>query len=197
MAEKDDAQESKAAESNAPKKGKKKLVIIAAAAILILAGAGVPMFMMGGDKEEGELHEEEDHKTEHEPHLVTAAPDVFVVNLSETGAFLKVKMLLEFDEGPLKTIEEELIKKGVMHAEGAGGHGSDGSKSTLSGYMKFREPMIRDSVIKILSSRRANDVLSLTGKEKLKEEILEGINEALAMDESPVQAVYFQEFIIQ
>jgi flagellar basal body-associated protein FliL len=40
-------------------------------------------------------------------------------------------------------------------------------------------------------------VLTADGKERLKEELLETINEAIALDEAPVQQIYFAEFIIQ
>ena len=63
--------------------------------------------------------------------------------------------------------------------------------------MKTREPMLRDAVIKILSQKKSSEVLSIDGKEKLKEELIEAINESIALEEGPVQQVYFTEFIIQ
>ena len=63
--------------------------------------------------------------------------------------------------------------------------------------MQAREPMMRDAVIRVLSSKKAVDVLSPEGKEKLKEELVEAINEAIGLEEGPVVNVYFTEFIIQ
>lgn len=178
----------------APKaKSKKKLFIIVGALVVLVAGAGIPLFLMGGDeKAEGEVAHEETHA---EPHLEVVPMDVFIVNLSQHTAFIKTKLLLEYDAELVHKHEEELAKSGHPIAVEAGGHG--GGEAGLSGYLKVREPMIRDAVIRVLSSRRPEEVLSVDGKERLKEELLETINEAIALDEPPVQSIYFAEFIIQ
>jgi flagellar basal body-associated protein FliL len=49
----------------------------------------------------------------------------------------------------------------------------------------------------VLSSKKAEDVLTSDGKERLKEELIEGLNEAVALEEPPLTAVFFTEFIIQ
>lgn len=184
-----------AAEAVAPKKSKKKLFIIVGAVLVLILGAGVPMFLMGGGEKEGEEGADAHHEEHTEKHLSTAALDTFIVNLSETGAFLKVKMLLEFDEAPLKKAEEELAKHGAGGGEG-GGHGGGGA-SGLPGYLGHREPMIRDAIIRVLATKKSTEVLSSDGKEHLKEQIIEAVNEAVSLEEAPVQQVYFTEFIIQ
>ena len=63
--------------------------------------------------------------------------------------------------------------------------------------MAARETQIRDVIIRILSSKHADDLLTQDGKERLKEELLEGINEAVGLEEPAVTGVYFTEFIIQ
>ncbi len=63
--------------------------------------------------------------------------------------------------------------------------------------MAGREPMIRDAIIRVLSSKTTDDLLNTEGKERLKEELIEAINEAIALDEGPAVGVYFTEFIIQ
>ena len=183
------------ADAAAKPKGKKKLFIIIGAVVLLVAAAGVPLMLMGGSKEAKEG--EEAHVEEHEEkHIETVGLDTFIVNLSENGAFLKVKMLMEYDHSIIHKAEEELAKKGGGEAEGGGGHGG-GKEGGLSGYLKHREPMIRDTVIRILSSKRPTEMLSRDGKDKLKEELIEGLNEAIALEEGPVQGIYFTEFIIQ
>ncbi|NDC39409.1 MAG: hypothetical protein EBZ48_15445, partial [Proteobacteria bacterium] len=134
-------------------------------------------------------HEEEHHPKE----LATLALETVIVNLSESGAFIKIRMSFEYDPEPIHKKEEEMAKKG--HG-GGGGHGK-AKEGELSGYFKEREPMLKDALIKVLSSKRSTEVLSLDGKERLKEELVEAANEALALEESPMQGVYFAEFIIQ
>jgi flagellar protein FliL len=57
--------------------------------------------------------------------------------------------------------------------------------------------MIKGAIIAVLSSKKASELLTRTGKETLKDELIEAINEALGLDESPVVNIYFKEFIIQ
>jgi flagellar FliL protein len=174
-------------------KSKKKLFIIVGALVVVLAGAGVPMFLMGGEPpKEGEEVVHEEHV---ESHLEVVPMEVFIVNLSQHTAFIKTRLLLEYDAAIVHKKEEELAKAG--HAVGGDAKGGHGPAEGLSGYLKVREPMIRDSVIRVLSSRKPEEVLTADGKERLKEELLETINEAIALDEAPVQQIYFAEFIIQ
>jgi flagellar FliL protein len=175
----------------APKKGGKKLFLIIGAAVAVLAAAGVPIFVLGGQKpaEGHEVQEEEQHGKE----LASLPLETIIVNLSESSAFIKIGMSFEYDTGPITKAEEELAKKG--HGGGGGGHGKE--EGGLSGYFKEREPMLKDALIKVLSSKRSTEVLSMDGKERLKEELIEAANEALALEDSPIQGVYFSEFIIQ
>jgi flagellar FliL protein len=174
----------------APKKSKKKLLIIVGAVVALVVAAGVPLFVLGGQKPaDGKEVKEEEH---HPKELATLPLDTIIVNLSESGAFIKIRMSFEYDAEPIKKAEEQLAKKG-----GGGGEAKEGEKGGLTGYFKEREPMLKDSLIRVLSSKRSTEVLSLDGKERLKEELIEAANEALALEESPIQGVYFAEFIIQ
>jgi flagellar FliL protein len=183
----------------APKKKSKKVLFIGLGVVLLIAGAGVPMFLMGGAPEEtAEAHEEEHH--EEEKHLETADLGSFVVNLSEATSFLKAHLLVEFDN----TVVEKQMKphaEGEEHAaeEGGGGHGG-GEKpgaAPLPEFMAKREIQIKDTILKVLSSKKSDDVLTPDGKERLKDELIEGLNEAVGLEEPPLTAVYFTEFIIQ
>jgi flagellar FliL protein len=183
----------------APKKKSKKVLFIGLGVVLLIAGAGVPMFLMGGAPEEtAEAPEEEHH--EEEKHLETADLGSFVVNLSEATSFLKAHLLVEFDN----TVVEKQMKphaEGEEHAaeEGGGGHGG-GEKpgaAPLPEFMAKREIQIKDTILKVLSSKKSDDVLTPDGKERLKDELIEGLNEAVGLEEPPLTAVYFTEFIIQ
>jgi hypothetical protein len=118
-----------------------------------------------------------------------------VVNLSESSSFVKVTILVEYD----KTILEKfaLGGEGGGHGGGAGGGGGEEKPNAIPPEMMDRDPVIRDAIIRVLSGKRAADVLSASGKEILKEELMEAINEAMGMEEPPIVAVYFTEFIVQ
>ena len=170
--------------------GKKKLIIIAVVALLAVGGAAFA-FLGGSKPPEGENAEEIEEKKEYK----IAELDTFIVNLSESTSFLKVKMLIEYDPATMV--------QGEGGAEGGGGHGGGGAggggdeKPELPPMLKARLPMIRDAVIRVISGKRSTDVLTVTGKETLKQELIEAINEATGLDEPPVVNVYFTEFIIQ
>lgn len=171
-------------EAAAPKpKSKKKLIIIVAAVLLLAGGGGAFAFMGGGAKpeEEAEHTQEEDKK-----HLQSVTLDTVIVNLSENASFLKVKMTMEYDPEILAT---------ALHAAGEGGH--EGPESKLPPGLAEKESMIRDSIIRVLSAKTAAEVLSVDGKEAIKEELIEAVNEAVGLDEGPVINVYFSEFIVQ
>jgi flagellar FliL protein len=176
----------------APKKSKKKLFIILGV-VLLLVGAGVPAALMLTASEEPK--EENAEPVELEPVLETYQLDPIIVNLSESTSFLKVTLVIEYDLNILNAAggTEEGGGHGYGGAGGGGGDKPAGPPVAISSKMHH----IKDAVIRVLSSKTATDVLSPDGKESLKEELLEAINDATGLDEAAVVSVYFLEFIIQ
>lgn len=192
MSEKPEAEAGK--ETAPPKKSKKKLILIVVALLVIVGGVGVPMVLMkGGDAKTGEAEE----AVEEPPKLKLAELGVFIVNLMETSAFLKVNIKIEYDAGLLERLSAE---GGEGGGEGHGGGysgGGEGGDGGLPSRLKEREAVIRDAIIRVLSAKKTEDVLSVEGKEQLKEEILEGLNDATGFDQPIITNVYFSEFIVQ
>ncbi len=93
--------------------------------------------------------------------------DQFLVNLlSESGSrFLKTTLNLELSE---QTLSPEIDKK---------------------------KPLIRDIIIRTLSSKTYEDVSTSKGKERLKDELVTKINEILR--DGYIKNVYFTDFIVQ
>ena len=193
MAVAEENEKEEKAEEAPKKKGKGKLIIIIVAVVLLAAiGGGAALFLGGGQKPAEGGEGEEQHK---EVAYQTARLDTFIVNLSESSAFIKVTLLIEYD--PSVFVRAAGHGKGGGHASGEGGSGGEKAEGGLPPQMKEREPMIKDAIIRILSSKTTQEVLTVEGKEKLKEELIEGINEAIGLEEGPVVNVYFIEFIIQ
>lgn len=156
--------------------GKKKLIIIIIVVVLVLVLGGVgAFFALGGSKGEGEEGGEEEAEAEAEANGEEGAAgelpgaifplEVFIVNLSVKGSFLKTSIQLEFVEPmPPPSLENDI-------------------------------PRIRDAIIRVLSSKTAADLLGSEGKETLREEVKEVVNDTLGADD--VSQIYFTEFIIQ
>ncbi len=165
----------------APKKSKKKLfIILGVVLVLVLGGVGAFFALSGGKKaaagEEGEEggeehgsgggeHGEGGHGEKGDLPGAIIPLDPFIVNLQVKGSFLKTTIQLEFGEPAQPHTFENDL------------------------------PKVRDSIIRLLSAKSAQDILSAEGKEKLREEVKEGVNNALGSED--VVNVYFTEFIVQ
>ena len=93
--------------------------------------------------------------------------DQFIVNLlSESGSrYLKTKVDLEL------------------------------SADTLTPEIDKKKPLIRDIVVSTLSSKTYEEVSTQKGKNRLKDEIVDRLNEVLA--DGHIKNIYFTDFVVQ
>lgn len=179
------SKDAKPAEGEAPpKKSKKLLIIVAAAVVLLIVAGGAAFFLLGSKADHGDDDEEvatEKAKPAKKKKGEKTAPpayiglDPFTVNLlSEQGEqFLQVTLSLEVEDA----------------------HAGDA--------LKLYTPKLRNSVMLLLSGKKAAELLSMEGKEKLAAEIRDRINEIIEppakgkKPEGPVKEVLFTSFIIQ
>jgi flagellar protein FliL len=107
-----------------------------------------------------------------------------IVNLADPGVsrYLKTTVVLEMADTSGKPLPrgEEYKKKQDELVKG----------------MKAHAPIVEDKVTTMLSAKTAAELMTLEGKQRLKEELKAGLNRALAGNEE-VLAVYFSDFIIQ
>ena len=68
-----------------------------------------------------------------------------------------------------------------------------GGKEQLEELQK-REPQLRDLIISSVSTRTRLDLLTEKGKEKLRREVINKINESF---EKPVKTLYFTDFLVE
>ncbi len=115
----------------------------------------------------------------------------FILNLSDprTKRYLKVSVAVELT----KTQSDAEASKGTK--SGHGGEAADPMKAIEAEMSQFK-PAIRDSVISTLSSKTADELSSIAGKEMAKEQIKEAVNSIFA-GEREVLRVSFGNFIIQ
>lgn len=186
--------EEKAPEGEEKKKsGNMLLIIIIVVLVLILVIGGVIFALMSGNHDaeatsEGSAHQEASaHDAEAPAEGEHAAPahggsqgegslaevgimfplDLFTVNLlSESGRrYLKVEMNLEL-EG------EELALE-----------------------LETKKPVLRDVIIRILSGKSLEEISTIKGKETLKEEIVNDLNQRVK--DGKIKNVYFTDFVVQ
>ena len=158
-----------------PAKGKSKVLLIVII-VLLLALIGVGGFLVYSNFIKAEAPAAEGGKSavqeaqeQYDPlklgEMVAFEP--FIVNLSgdEGKRFLKVTMQVELNN---PKVADELAN---------------------------RMPQVKDMVITVLSSKTVDDILTVEGKFKLKEQILTRINSRIKT--GVVKNVYFVEFVIQ
>ncbi len=185
MADEDDAKEEKPAAKGGLLANKKMLIIIVA--VVVLVGGGAAFFLLkggGGDevadggkdvkaakhetakkKSGGHGGAESEGAASEGPTVLLLKP--FIVNLQDQsgGRYLKLTLNLELT--------------------------SPESAESL----KVNDPKIRDSIIILLSSKSYADIGTVEGKYKLRDEIVNRINQFLP--DNSVKTAYFTEFVIQ
>jgi len=184
------AKEETTEEESAPKEKKSSnllmIVIIAVLILIIVIGAVVAVLLMSGDDEtvdatstqqtQEKTVSKQNHRssssimddTRKLDQIGTLYPlDTFTVNLkSDSGRrYLKVTMSLELEGKELST---ELDSKA---------------------------PVLRDRIIRILSSKTLEEISSKKGKQKVSEQIMDTLNAMLT--DGRIKGIYFTEFVIQ
>lgn len=159
----------------APKKGKLGLIIVLVVLLLALGGGGFFAYQKFFKPQPAEDATDSKEKKIKEGEAEEAAPELgimyslepFIVNLTGTEGkrFLKVTITLELSAPEIHQEVKENLQK------------------------------ITDSIIILLSSKTFEDVYSLQGKFKLKDEITTRVNRFLVLGH--VVDTYFTEFVIQ
>ncbi|WP_461831581.1 flagellar basal body-associated FliL family protein [Aquifex sp.] len=146
--------------------GKKKLILFLLLFIILLAVAGGGAYFF--------LFAKKDKKEEKAPRV--APPEVgimyklepaFIVNLADPEATVYARISITLEVANQQVLQE-------VHK---------------------KEPVIRDAIIEIVSSKTSSELRTPEGREELKLEILKRINTILS--KGGVRNVYFTEFVIQ
>lgn len=163
-------EEAAAAGEEAPKKGKGKLLIIIAAVVaVVLIGGGVAAWLLLSKPDAEEGAKQEEHAEEEHAAPIYEKLETFTVNLADQGGFLQTDIQLVLEDAK---VQEKI---------------------------KTRLPEVRDAMIRLLSSKTAEELSQQEGMDKLAEDIQKQINEVLGVKgkEKGVKKVLFGAFIIQ
>ncbi len=188
MAEEEEGKKEEAAPAKGGLLKNKKVLIIIVAAVVVIGGAAAFFLLKGGGDEGGA---EDGHEAKAEKHAPAKKKDSgghgggddhggdgdggptvhhlkpFIVNLQDQsgGRYLKLTLNLEL------------------------------TSPESAGSLKVNDPKIRDSIIILLSSKSYADIGTVEGKYKLRDEIVNRINQFLP--DNSVKTAYFTEFVIQ
>lgn len=178
MADEEKKEEAKEEKEEKSEGGGNKLILIIIVVLLLLLlviGGVVAYFLLTDNPEENpeapQKVEKKVEKPKKDAEALEIGPiyplDPFTVNLKSSGAtrYLKCTINLEIDS---PETQPELDKM---------------------------KPLIRDIIIRILSSKTVPEISTAKGKDKLKEEIKKNLNTKLATGE--IRNVYFTAFVIQ
>lgn len=169
------------AEGEAPKKKSKLLIIIVAVLAVVLIGGGAGAYLLlskpatekkakAGHGDEEVAADEEEDGGEHGDELppVYEKLETFTVNLADKESYLQTEVQLVLADAKM----QEKIKA--------------------------RMPEVRDALIRLLSSKTAEELAQVEGKDKLAQEVQKAVNEVLGVKKSKgVKKVLFAAFIIQ
>ncbi len=156
------------------------IIVIVLLVILLIGGGLVAYFLLSGSDEAAATDATAQKQTKSMPakritkrdtDYLTVGPmypmSQFIVNLlSENGSrFLKTTINLELD------------------------------KPELSAELDKKKPLIRDIIIRVLSSKTFEEVSTMKGKSRLKDEIVSKINNVLT--DGQIKNIFFTDFVVQ
>lgn len=171
------AEEEKEDQKQEEKKGSKLvlIIIVSLLVIILIVGGVVAYMLLSGDDSSAPPKPQSSSQSERgggssSDDLKVGAMfplEPFTVNLlSESGRrYLKVELNLEM------------------------------SNSNLQAELNKKMPVVRDSVIGVLSAKTVEEISTRRGKENLKDEIIEQVNKRL--EDGYISRVYFMMFVIQ
>jgi flagellar protein FliL len=93
--------------------------------------------------------------------------------------FLTIAMVLDFETRSGVTEQEKSAQAQRMQAE-----------------VEARNPQLKDTVIRVLNTKRAEDLLTAEGKNYLKQEFLGAINPLMSQD-TKIRDIYYTQFRVQ
>ncbi|MCC7365466.1 MAG: flagellar basal body-associated FliL family protein [Dehalococcoidia bacterium] len=106
-----------------------------------------------------------------------------ILNLKSTGtgqAYAKVEIALEFEDPDLEFL-------------GVSGHALVLKNEEFASHMETEVHRIRDAISRVIGAKTLAEVSTVEGREALKEELIEAINEE--MHTHHVASVYFSSFV--
>ncbi|MCI4406256.1 MAG: flagellar basal body-associated protein FliL [Sulfuricurvum sp.] len=190
MADKEKEEHENNEEEGKKKSGNMLLIIIIAVLVLILIIGGVVGFlMMSNHDAEAEAGKKE--KTEVAAEAHGAEGEKAAEGGGHGGEVASTEVGLMF---PLETFTVNLLSEsGRRYLKCEMDLEMEGKE--LSPELEEKKPVFRDIIIRVLSSKSLEEISTVKGKEKLKEQIVNELN--MRLKDGKVKNVYFTDFVVQ
>jgi len=181
------AEEENTEETEAPKEKKSNMlmiIIIVVLILIILIGAVVGILLMGGDEEEAVQAAAPQAKEKSVSKSRSSSS-----SMSDTRQLSEIGILYPLDTFTvnLKSDAGRRYLKCTMSLELEG--------EELSLELDAKSPVLRDRIIRILTSKTLEEINSKKGKAKVSSQIMDTLNAMIADGE--IKGIYFTEFVIQ
>lgn len=184
------AEESTDEQLEVPEKKKSNMlmiIIIVVLVLIILIGAVVAVLLMGGDEEEM-TEVKEPQKTEKRVKSTRrSTSNSYAVEDSRQLADIGILYPLDTFTVNLKSDAGRRYLKATMSLELEG--------EELSLELDAKSAVLRDRIIRILSSKTLEEISSKKGKGKVSQQVMDTLNSMISDGE--IRGIYFTEFVIQ
>ena len=193
------AEEEKAEDSGGEKKSKAILfVIIGIVVVLVLLVGIVLALLMTGGHDEEEHKEEAPQQVQMQPVSQQQATKIIVGNTVSVRSTDKFAPGLIYPaEGPINFTVNLMTQTGKRYLKTSMQFELDKDEIKANATkmeLDKKLPMVKDTIIEILSSKSLEDVAATKGKNRVKDEIVKRINEFLI--DGQVSDVFFVEFVV-
>ena len=182
------AEEETKEEESAPKEKKGSnmlmIIIIVVLFLIIIIGGVVAFLLMGDDEEPMQNNQQTQERSA--PKKRTSSSNVQYDNsrqLSEIGILYP----LDTFTVNLKSDSGRRYLKVTMSLELEG--------EELSLELDAKSPVLRDRIIRILTSKTLEEISSKKGKQKVSQQIMDTLNAMI--NDGQIKGIYFTEFVIQ
>jgi len=185
MAEKEDIQEENTTEGETKKSNMLMIIIISVLVLIIIIGGVVAVLLMSDDEEQPS------NVSNVAPMERSSAPQKRRANTALAGSrrLSEIGILYPLDSFTvnLKSDAGRRYLKATLSLELSG--------EEVSLELDAKSPVIRDRIIRILTSKTLEEISSKKGKQKVSDQIQDTLNAMIT--DGKVQGIYFTEFVIQ
>ncbi|MDA7817262.1 flagellar basal body-associated protein FliL [Sulfurimonas sp.] len=185
MAEEENTEEN---QTEAKPKNTLMIVIIAVLVLIIIAGAVIAVLLMGGD-DEAQMQQQNAPQMQEKSSSSSSSSRKRSTNMVSSRKLNDIGILYPLDTFTvnLKSDAGRRYLKATISLELNG--------EELSIELDNKSPVIRDRIIRILSSKTLEEISSKKGKQKVSEQIIDTMNSMIV--DGSVKGIYFTEFVIQ